>query len=47
MKQVDGVSMGGPVSVVLAGCFINKIERDIVAPLKPRFYRRYVDDKYN
>ena len=36
-KQVDGVSMGG----TLSDCFMNKMERDIVLPLKPKFYRRY------
>ena len=46
-KQIDGVSMGGPASVVLAGCFVNKMERDVVVPLKPKFYRRFVDDTYN
>lgn len=39
--------MGGPVSVVLSGCFMCKMENEIVVPLKPKFYRRYVDDTYN
>ena len=29
-KQVDGVSMGGTLSVILSDCFMNKMERDIV-----------------
>ena len=45
-KQVDGVSMGGTLSVTLSECFMNKMERDIVLPLKPKFYRRFVDDTY-
>ena len=45
-KQLDGVSLGGTLSVILSDCFINKIERDIVLPLKPRFYRRFVDETY-
>ena len=45
-KQVDGVSMGGTLSVVLSDCFMNKIERDIILPLKPKFYRRFFDDTY-
>ena len=46
-KQIDGVSMGGPASVVFAGCFMNKVEREVVIPTKPKFYKRYVDDTYN
>ena len=38
--------MGGTLSVTLSDCFINKMERDIVLPLKPKFYRRFVDDTY-
>ena len=45
-KQVDGVSMGGTLSVILSDCFMNKMERDIILPLKPKFYRRFLDDTY-
>ncbi|XP_066926368.1 uncharacterized protein [Clytia hemisphaerica] len=45
-KQTDGVSMGGPLSVVFTGCFMNQMEQLIVKPSKPLFYRRYVDDTY-
>ena len=45
-KQVVGVSVGGTLSVILSDCFMNKMERDIVLPLKPKFYRRFVDDTY-
>ena len=38
--------MSGPIIVVLSGCFMNKMETDIVVPMKPKFYRRYVDDTY-
>ena len=38
--------MGGTVSVILSDCFINKMERDIIMPLKPKYYRRIVDDTY-
>ena len=37
----------GPLSVILSGNFMIKLENDIVAPLKPKFYRRYVDDIFN
>ena len=45
-KQVDGASMRGTLSVILSDCFMNKMERDIILPLKPKFYRRFVDDTY-
>ena len=38
--------MGGSISVVMAGIFMEKMEHDIVNPLKPIFYNRYVDDIY-
>ena len=46
-KQTDGCIMGGPLSVIVSGIFIIKMENDIVIPTKPIFYRRYVDDIYN
>ena len=39
--------MGGPLSVVFTGCFMNKLEMDVVVPLNPKFYYRYIDDTYN
>ena len=45
-KQVDGVSMRGTPSVTLLDGFMNKMERDIVLLLKPKFYRRFVGDTY-
>ena len=38
--------MGGPISVVLSDIYLCKMEEDIVTPLKPLFYKRYVDDTY-
>ena len=38
--------MAGILSVILSHCFMNKTERDIVLPLKPKFYRRFVDGTY-
>ena len=46
IKQIDGCPMGGSISVVMAGIFMAKMENDIVNPLKPIFYNRYVDDIY-
>ena len=46
-KKVDGISVGGTPSVItLSDCFMNKIERYVVMPLKPKFYRRLIDDTY-
>ena len=39
-KQIDGVAMGGTLSVTLSDCFMNKIEKYVVIPLKPNFYCR-------
>ena len=36
--------MGGTLSVILSDCFMNKMERDTALSLKPKFYRRFVDD---
>ena len=36
--------MGGPLSVTFANIYMTKLENDCVKPLKPNFYKRYVDD---
>ncbi|XP_066934351.1 uncharacterized protein [Clytia hemisphaerica] len=46
-QQIDGCTMGGPLSVVFANIFMTKMEKDIVEPSKPEFYRRFVDDSIN
>ena len=46
-KQTDGCTMGGPLSVVFSNIFMTKLEQKVVVPLKPLFYRRYVDDSIN
>ena len=46
-KQIDGVAMGGTLSVTLSDCFMNKIEKYVVIPLKLNFYCRYVNHSYN
>ena len=45
-KQIDGCPMGGSISVVMAGIFMVKLERDVLKPPLPIFYKRYVDDTY-
>ena len=47
IRQVDGCPMGGPISVVLSNIFCVKMEFDVVKPLKPNLYKRYVNDIYS
>ena len=46
-KQADGFTMGGPLSVTFSDIYMTKMERDVLHPFNPIFYRRYVDDIYN
>ena len=45
-KQIHRVSMGGTLSVVVSDCFMNKMEKDVVIPFKPTFYKWFVDHIY-
>ena len=36
--------MGGPLSVILSNIFMNKLENEVVVPIKPDLFRRFVDD---
>ena len=45
-KQIDGVTMRGPLSVVFLGCFLNDIEEQLVAPASPIFYIRYANETH-
>ena len=38
--------MGVPISVVFSDIYMCKMEEDVVKPLKPIFYKHYVDDTY-
>ena len=38
--------MGGPISVAFADIYMCKMEHDVVAPIKPIFYKQYVDNTY-
>ena len=46
IKQINGCFMGGPISVVFSDIYMCKMEDDVVAPTKPIFCERYVDDTY-
>ena len=49
-KQLDGLSMGGPVSPEAANIFLNSCEiaamTDCPIHFKPKFYMRYLDDSF-
>ena len=47
LKQVDGCTMGRPLSVTFSDIYMVKMENDVVVPSKPIFYRRFVDDIYS
>ena len=34
------------MSVAFSRIYVSKMEEDIVAPMKPHFYKRYAVDKY-
>ena len=35
--------MGGAISVIMPGIQMKRMEKDCVAPLNPKVYKRYVD----
>ena len=43
-KQKDGCTMGGPLSVIMSNIFMTMMEKKVVIPHNPAFYKRYVDD---
>ena len=47
LKQVDGCTIGGPLTVTFSKIYMVKMENDFVIPSKPIFYRRFVDDMYS
>ena len=47
LKQVDGCTMGGPLSVTFSEIYMVKIENDVVILSKPIFYCRFVDGIYS
>ena len=47
LKEVDGCTMGGPLSVTFSDIYMVKMENDVVMPSKPIFYWRFLDDIYS
>ena len=47
LKQVDGFTVGGPLSVTFSDIYMVKIENGVVIPSKPIYYHRFVDDIYS
>ena len=45
-KQTGGCTMGGPLSVTLSDIHMIRMKTDVVVPIRPIFYRLYVDDIY-
>ena len=46
-KQRDGCAMGGPLTVILVGIHLVRTENEVVKPMNPPFYKRFVDDIYS
>ena len=46
-KQTNGCTMGGPLSVTLSDIHMIRMETDVVVPIRPIFYKPYIDDIYN
>ena len=42
-KQIDGCTMGGPLSVIFPDIYMTKTEEEVVKPTNPSFYKRFVD----
>ena len=45
-KQIDGVAIEGSLSVVFSNRFMKSMKENLVNPLNPFFYMRYLDDIY-
>ena len=43
-KQIDGCIIGGPPSVIFSDIYVTKTEEEVVKPINPSFYERFVDD---
>ena len=46
-KQTNCCTMGGPLSVPLSDIHMIRMETDVVVPIRPIFYKRYIDYIHN
>ena len=46
-QQHDGCTIGGPTFFSFSNIYILKLENNVVAPFRPKLYRRHVDDMFN
>ena len=46
-QQTDECTRNGTLSVAFSDIYMVKPENDIVAPLKPKFFKRHIDDMFN
>ena len=47
LLKTDRCTMGGPFSVIFSDIYVVKLESDIAQSLKPKVYRRCVEDMFN
>ena len=46
-QKIDCCAKGGPLSVILADIHVARTENEVVKPMNPPFYKRFVDDIYS
>ena len=46
-KQIDGCTLGGPLSVTMSDICMVEMETDVTPPLKPFLFSRHEDNIYN
>ena len=46
-KQIDGSTMGDPLSILFSDIHMTKAKQQIVKSLRPKFYKMFVDDIIN
>lgn len=46
-QQDDGCTIGGAVFFSFSNIYIIKLDNNVVAPFRPKLYRRHVDDMFN
>ena len=44
VKQIEGCPMGADISSMMSGIHMKRMQKDRVASLNPKFYRRNIDN---